>query len=292
MRFIDVAVPNFGEKSKTDMPSIQAVTSQSLPSFRPQAIEEYTLDDTRSIRMGDETEAEDLKDDSSSVDDKGGDRFYEAQDEIDDVSHQLRRRGHVADPPQRQRSALEQITFQFTFNVGKLQTSLNKSISPTAEKALADAALEGFGLTFVQKRYSMEVDVFLRDVTLAMASQGGAARRPLLSSVDDSSASTSSDLKLVRVKYIKTQKDSPEFMTVREGHDQDIDVELSTFKITLAPEPILSLYDFIMTTFVPKDEEKAQPQTEAQVKQAEQTAQQGSSDKLKVRVKLTSAQGE
>jgi len=184
---------------------------------------------------------------------------------------------------------MQQINFEFSFSVGKLQASLFKSTSATAEKALADATLEGFGLTFAQRKYDMSVDLFLRNVTLAMASQGGAAKRPLLSSAADSS-STSSDLKLVRVKYKKVQKDSPEFMGVHEGVDQSVDTELSTFKITLAPEPILSLYDFIMTTFVPKDEEGAAGIEQAAKQQQQQDAQV-SSDKIRVRVKLTSAQG-
>lgn len=135
----------------------------------------------------------------------------------------------------------------------------------------------------------MSVDLFLRNVTLAMAGHGGAAKRPLLSSADEAASSPSSDLKLVRVKYMKVQKDSPEFMGVHEGVDQSVDTELSTFKITLAPEPILSLYDFIMTTFVPKDEGN-EPVNEPK-KPEEQAVQQTSSDKIRVRVKLTSAQG-
>jgi len=194
-----------------------------------------------------------------------------------------------ADAIQSQRAQMQQINFEFSFSVGKLQASLFKSTSATAEKALADATLEGFGLTFAQRKYDMSVDLFLRNVTLAMASQGGAAKRPLLSSAADS-ISTSSDLKLVRVKYKKVQKDSPEFMGVHEGVDQSVDTELSTFKITLAPEPILSLYDFIMTTFVPKDEEGAAGNEQAAKQQQQQDAQV-SSDKIRVRVKLTSAQG-
>lgn len=138
----------------------------------------------------------------------------------------------------------------------------------------------------------MSVGLFLRDVTLAMAGQAGSAKRPLLSSANDATSHSSSDFKLVKVKYMKVQKDSPDFMGVHEGVDQSVDTELSTFKITLAPEPILSLYDFIMTTFVPKDEEKAQTSGPAGKKPEEQAAQQTSSDKLRVRVKLTSAQGE
>lgn len=55
---------------------------------------------------------------------------------------------------------------------------------------------------------------------------------------------------LVRVKYIRAQKESPEFMSVYDGIDQSVEVALSTFTFNVAPEPVLTLYDFIMSTFV------------------------------------------
>jgi vacuolar protein sorting-associated protein 13A/C len=187
---------------------------------------------------------------------------------------------------QSQRRALHQITFEFSFSVGKLQASLFKSTSPTAERAFADAVLEGFGLVFALRKYDMSVDLFLRNVTLAMVEQGK-VRRPLLSSAEESTGD--SDLKLVRVRYMRVQKESPEFMTKYEGVDQSVDTELSTFKITVAPEPILSLYDFIMTTFVPAQE---QPPSQTEQDHEDDEEQPKSSDKIRVRVKVTSAQGE
>lgn len=87
MRFIDVAIPKFGDDTPAkDLPALPTVTAQALPSFRPRAIEEYNLDDTRSIRTADD----DAKDDGSSVGDKGVDQFYEAQDDIADVSVECR----------------------------------------------------------------------------------------------------------------------------------------------------------------------------------------------------------
>lgn len=202
---------------------------------------------------------------------------------------------------QTQRRALQQVTFEFSFSVGKLQTSLFKSTSPTAEKALANATLEGFGLTFGLRQFDMSVDLFLRSLTLAMVEQGK-VRRPLLSSAKDDAAHT--DFKLLKVRYKRVQKVSPEFMTVHEGVDQAIDVDFSTFDITVAPEPILALYDFVMTTFVPKDEVQAEQAQRKQIDQGktehnlEQVEKQDdveapkSTDKIRVRVKLTSVEGE
>jgi vacuolar protein sorting-associated protein 13A/C len=200
-----------------------------------------------------------------------------------------------ADYWQSQRIALQQATFEFSFSVGRLQTSLFKSTSPTAERALANAVLEGFGLTFDLRKYDMSVDLFLRAVTLSMV-EDGEVRGPLLSSADDSG--TDKDLKLLQVRYMRVQKDSPEFMTKHEGVDQSVDTELSTFKINIAPEPILSLYDFIMTTFVPQDD--ASPKqtngdkavsASGQFVKANAQEEAKSSDKIRVRVKVTSAQG-
>src|SRR5260370_37271959 len=75
---------------------------------------------------------------------------------------------------------------------------------------------------------------------------------PLLSSVDESSCEASGDAPdLMQVQYVRVQKDSPDFVRVFEGIDQHIDIELSTFVFSAAPEPVISLYDFIMATFLP-----------------------------------------
>lgn len=55
---------------------------------------------------------------------------------------------------------------------------------------------------------------------------------------------------LLTVHYLRVQKASPEFSTVYEGIDQSIDINISTLVFCTAPEPVLALYDFIMTTFV------------------------------------------
>ena len=274
MRYIDIAVPKFDDDDAlaTEKPSARQAPHPAV-SFRQQPVEEYTLDDTHSI-LSHQTHED--KDDGSSVDEKGGEKFFEPHDDTTDT----------------QRQALQQVAFQFSFSVGKLQTSLFKSISPTEERALATAALEGFGLTFNLRKWDTSVDLFLRSVTLAMIEQGQ-SRRPLLSSANDGN---DEELKLLQVRYMKVQKDSPEFMTVHEGVDQSVDVDLSTFRISAAPEPILNLYDFIMTTFVPSNESAGTPVAggESQIAPSEnidaEQVEQGT-DKLRVRVKVISASG-
>ena len=58
---------------------------------------------------------------------------------------------------------------------------------------------------------------------------------------------------LLTVKYTRVQQASPEYQPVYEGIDQNVDVKISTFLFRAAPEPVVMLYDFIMTTFVPQN---------------------------------------
>ena len=58
------------------------------------------------------------------------------------------------------------------------------------------------------------------------------------------------DEDLLTVAYIRVQSDSPEFLTVYEGINQAVDIQISTFKFRAAPKPIIAFYDFIMATFV------------------------------------------
>ena len=121
--------------------------------------------------------------------------------------------------------------------------------------------------------------------------QMGADPIRFMSSVD--SESTTAD-DLLTVDYTRAQKASPEFLTVYEGIDQNIDVKISTFVFKAAPEAVLMLYDFIMTTFVPDTGNNAEQQ-DSTVKTGQGVEQpvqaQAEDQKIRVLVKLASIQG-
>lgn len=85
MRFIDVAIPKFGD-DEPPPDAHKAIQATTRPSFRQPKIEEYTLDDTRSVVSHRTAEHDDRDDDDSSIDGKGTDQFYEARDDQTDVS--------------------------------------------------------------------------------------------------------------------------------------------------------------------------------------------------------------
>ena len=66
-----------------------------------------------------------------------------------------------------------------------------------------------------------------------------------------SSADGSAGKDLLRVDYTRVQSTSPEYLSKYEGYDQIISVDVSTVIFRVAPEPLLTFYDLLMTTFVP-----------------------------------------
>lgn len=100
----------------------------------------------------------------------------------------------------------------------------------------------------------------------------------------------SQDKDLLTVAYCRVQKESPEFQTVYEGIDQSVDIKISTFIFRVAPEPVLSLYDFIMTTFVPQSNNQTIDAQEHAL--TEVPPDSGVSEgRIRVLVKLASVQG-
>ena len=110
-----------------------------------------------------------------------------------------------------------------------------------------------------------------------------------------SSSETAEKADLLSVGYTRVQKESPEFLTIHEGIEQAVDVKISTFRFYAAPEPVVSLYDFIMTTFVPQSKPEIQqdrepsPENPGTLAQVPQSA--ANTGKIKVGVELASVQG-
>ena len=111
-----------------------------------------------------------------------------------------------------------------------------------------------------------------------------------------SSESTEPDNKdLMKISYKRVQKNSPEFATIYESTNQCVDVQLSTFIFLAAPEPVVSLYDFIMTTFVPKTPEQfadKTPSATAVADEGDPSPPVNETETIKVSVRLDSVQGQ
>ncbi|GAA5952650.1 hypothetical protein JCM21900_006060 [Sporobolomyces salmonicolor] len=268
MRMIDVALPNFdsdAEKSVTSRPSLQPVARHtSFAQSRSRAAGEddeelQVLGDTDSDGSGD---ADDEQED-------GKDEFFDTPD--------------IADGKQN----IHQKTFEFSFAVDRVQASIFRSnLDPTkSDRLLVNAVLEGFQLEFGLRPYDMSVDVLLRSLYIEdkLSEQGTEFRHLVTSEKLDGGH----EHDLVRIRYQGVQKASPEFQTVHEGFDKTVDVEMSTLNVVITRTSILLLFDWIMTTFTDPDDTAA-PASPASDSNDEAQLEEASTDKLRVKVKLTS----
>ena len=108
-----------------------------------------------------------------------------------------------------------------------------------------------------------------------------------------SSADGSAGKDLLRVDYTRVQSTSPEYLSKYEGYDQIISVDVSTVIFHVAPEPLLTFYDLLMTTFVPSSPSLGETPVVAQGSSAvtQPTPESASrTGKLRLLVKLASVE--
>jgi vacuolar protein sorting-associated protein 13A/C len=284
MRIIDVAIPHFGDDM--DVSSSKLKPKPEHSPERPSALP--TSGNVFSRRQQISYAIDDV--DAESSNDESDQDFHDADGEkISDMQ-------------------LHQHTVEFTFEVEKLQASLYKTAPDGTERLLANTVLEGFALQFAMAMFNMNVDislrcvrrmskeiidymrVILRSIGINMITEEQNRMQLLTSNQGQGESETIPDL--VRVKYVRAQKESPEFMSVYNGIDQSVDVALSTFSFNVAPEPVLTLYDFIMSTFVGGNEPTTNAPTPAGsnmgTPEVEEPLPVVDPGKIKVKVKLTS----
>ncbi|KAK0549054.1 Vacuolar protein sorting-associated protein 13 [Tilletia horrida] len=307
MHMIDVSIPRFSlpeiptnhptdtkghghhneEENKDGVASTQIVQTQGLR--RPSGM---VRDSSQSLT---ETRQERRSRLASQM--RSDDEYLVEQDDEQDFQD--------AEDPTADKINAHQKNFELHFEVDCLQGSIYKSNSDPKkpEKLLVDAVFEGFMIHLAILPFHMEVDVGLRSLELVdrIVEQDAAFKHLITSkSINEAgmkkpTGASTIGKDLVRVKYTRVQTDSPEFMTVYEGIDQSINVELSTINIMLTRVSVLAVYDWIMTTFVPEGPPPSgttTPEEEQQnldkLKSDDSEVVKPRQEKLRVRVKLTS----
>ncbi|KAF9459895.1 vacuolar protein sorting-associated protein 13 [Collybia nuda] len=228
MRLIDVCVPEFDddtskERQSTTARSVSGAFQLPTGLFGQPEIEYNIIDDG-----DDDSEIENEDEDGSIT--RGEDLFYEADD------------GSLERPD------LHQHSLELNFQVDHLKVEISKTSNAGVDKPIGSVSFEHFVLGFSLAKYDMKVVVNLRAVSMDLAQPG---TEKLLRFISSAGSLQTKDQDLLSVTYTRVQKDSPEFLGVYEGIDQSVDIKISTFIFRATPEPVISLYDFIMTTFVP-----------------------------------------
>ncbi|KAL1297408.1 hypothetical protein AAFC00_004942 [Neodothiora populina] len=181
---------------------------------------------------------------------------------------------------------IHQRNFEFKFTVDKLQGSLYRSDpeGKMPDQLLVDLIAEHFDLEFYQRQFDMVADVRLR--TLAVEDHVEENPTPefrnLISSED---LSTDNKEDLFSLKFVKVNKDSPEFMSKYEGIATNIDATMSTINLLVTRKTLLTLLDFVMITFTNPDAPQTQ-QVEDVPDEVEEPAPAQDSDKIRVKAQL------
>ncbi|GAA6031882.1 hypothetical protein JCM8097_003317 [Rhodosporidiobolus ruineniae] len=272
MRMIDVAVPKFGDDNPDNAPSSRpSLEAAPRHTSFAQSRSRVPRDDDDHLSVGGETDSERGDEEESDEEDvkSGKDQFFDTED--------------IADGNQN----IHQKTFEFSFAVDRVQASIFRSNpDPTKpDRLLVNAVLEGFQLEFALRPYDMSVDVLLR--SLYIEDKMTAQKNEFRHLVTSEKLEGGHEQDLVRIRYQGVQKTSPEFMTVHEGFDKTVDVEMSTLNVVVTRSSILVLFDWVMTTFTDPNDAAAPPSPEVNPAD-EQQLEETSTDKLRVKVKLTS----
>jgi len=237
MRIIDVAIPKFED--------VAPVSPEKMVRQPTQDTASPTYADITKKKAFQFVQQQDLVI-SDESEDGGDDRFEEASDGISDNL-----------------PSIQQKTFEFTFKVDKLQGSLSRS-DPNggeSEKELAILVAEHFQLDFYLRPFDMVAEVLLKSFNIEdlVDENPSPDFRKIVTS---DGFNSDSGKPLFYVKYVKVNPQSPEFMTVYEAIETNVDVSISTINVIITRKTVLTLLDFILTTFTNPDVVVAPPQSD------------------------------
>lgn len=189
---------------------------------------------------------------------------------------------------------LHQRTFELKFVVEKLQASLFKSAPSDRESdhLLAELTAEVFRLDFYLRPFDMVAEIALQSLYL----DDHVEENPLpeFKQIVSSEGLNADDARdLLTVKYIKVDLESPEFESTYEGIATNLDVNLSTINLIVTRKTLLTLLDFVLTTFTSPAETTSatdgqNPAISGKLVEKEQVSpvQSRQTDKVRIRAQL------
>lgn len=272
MKLIDVAIPKFDNEQPAKEVSEGAKGPSNLkPSGEASAnVDPLGRPRSKSFQFAAQEHGLVMEEDTDSTKDE---KFEDAQE--------AKSKGDIN---------IHQRNFEFNFTVDKLQGSLYRS-DPEGKKAdqlLVELVAEHFDLSFYQEPFEMVALVSLK----SLAVEDHVEQDPLpefrnIISSEDASAAEQKDL--FSLKFVKVNKESPEFQTKYEGIAMNLDVAVSTINLIVTRRTLLTLLDFVLITFTnPGQPQNQQAQIAGKPEDQQQLAQppQQDQDKIRIRAQL------
>lgn len=228
MKIIDVAVPKL-DNNETPVPQkpvhqpIQERRSGHLPSQRLSTAFQFP------------SQQELILEEDSDADEDVEEHFEEAHG------------GSSHDSP-----SIHQRMFELKFTVGELRGSLFKADpeGKNPDRQLVLLVAEHFELDFYIRPFDMSAEVILKSLNVEDLVDEDPSTPDFKRIVtSDGLQEKTNDNPLFIVKYVKVKKESPEFMTVYEAIETNVDISISTINVVVTRKTVLTLLDFAITTF-------------------------------------------
>ena len=229
MKVIDVAVPKF---EGDDEPR------------KPKQIEEGELQ--KKGRDGDIDNVKRPRSKSFQFDELPHDLVMEA----DTDDEQDEKFVEAPDSTAEEKMKLNQRDFELKFTVDKLQGSLYRA-DPEAKEPdhlLVELTAEHFQFDLCLRPFDMAAEVLLKSLSIEDFIDGGATPE-FKKLVSSEGFESNNGRDLFHVKFMKVNKMSPEYTSVYEGVDTNIDMSVSTINLVITRKSLLTILDFFLITF-------------------------------------------
>ena len=274
MRLIDIAIPKFDDDEPLDGRTKKPV--KSTDQRKAQQIEsKVPVERTRSKSIHDKTKDDLVVDDDSD------------NDKSDEMQEAAKKSGG-------DKINLHQRDFEFKFTVDKLQGSLYRSDPDdrNPDQLLVELVAEHFHLDFYLRPYDMVAEVLLRTLNVEdYIEQDPSPEFKKIVSSQGFDAEQEKDL--FNIRFVKVNRDSPEFDSTYEGIATNLDASISTLNLVVTRKTLLTLLDFVLITFASPDASESAKIEEAE--KAEETHQNENppakpvdQDKIRIKVDLKS----
>ena len=215
---------------------------------------------------------------------------------VEDESEDEDNKGSTARKKEGENVNLHQRNFEIKFTVDKLQGSLYRS-DPEGRKPdqlLVELVAEHFQFDFYLRAYDMVAEVLLKSLNVDdyIEQDPSPEFKKIISS---QGFDAKEDKDLFNIKFVKVNKDSPEFESTYEGIATNLDVGISTLNVVVTRKTLLTLLDFVLITFASpdgasqsRDAIEAADKDNEQKSDAESVDSSSEPDKIRIKVDLES----
>lgn len=258
MRLIDIAVPRFDDEETGSRGKDAGEQRPDKSASRSRAASSLQLTSQKDIPIESETE------DTSSQPSTGSSK----------KQVNLRRR-----------------IFEFNFTVDTLRGSLYRSdpFDESKDKLLVELVAEHFQLDYYLRAHDMVADIVLKSLSVEDYIEEHPS--PEFKQIISSKGFNAKEGKdLVNLKLVKVNPDSPEFVSVYEGTEINLDLAVSTINLIVTRKTLLTLLDFILITFTNPNQQGQSQQTDEKLGQkgGKESQKQPGPGKIRIQSKLES----